>query len=477
MLFSVVTSFVVAQPVLAASPPPNDDFAAAIAVDDGFSEQRDTAGATLEPAEPQPSCIDVGSTVWYRFAPEGAGTFRISTTNSKFDTVLGVYVGNSLTTLTEVACNDDFDDRMQARLDLVADAGDTYFIQVGGYQAATGLLRFSVERVGPAPVQPPDNDDFADARVVNELVNEASTAGATIEDGEPPSCPSSSGFLEATVWYRLTTTEVIGFIIDTVGSDFDTVLAVYSGDALDDLELRACNDDRGFGEFQSRVQVRARAGETLYIQIGGYADGSPFFPVGSGQGSLRLSIDPHPVPSNDDFANATEIPQVPFAADQSTVVAAVEDDEPTGACAPIGSTVWYSFTAGDLGSLVASTHGSGFDTVLAVYTGSAVDDLALVACNDDLGTGLQSMASFVTEPGETYHIQIGGYLGVQGDLSFRLSTGAGVEGVAGASIDGEEQHVAFGDPLLGASGEYHRGADGGEVEVCPFVLCASLATP
>ena len=48
-----------------------------------------------------------------------------------------------------------------------------------------------------------------------------------------------------------------------------------------------------------------------------------------------------------------------------------------------GSSVWYSWTAPASASVTINTAATPLDTVLAVYTGSAVNALTLVAANDD----------------------------------------------------------------------------------------------
>jgi len=59
--------------------------------------------------------------------------------------------------------------------------------------------------------------------------------------------------------------------------------------------------------------------------------------------------------------------------------------------------------------LQADTHGSDFDTVLAVYTGSAVNNLTQIATNDNAEAGIEtSELSFQFNPGVTYHIVVDG---------------------------------------------------------------------
>ena len=63
--------------------------------------------------------------------------------------------------------------------------------------------------------------------------------------------------------------------------------------------------------------------------------------------------------------------------------------------------------------MTISTAGSGVDTVLGVYTGSAITGLTQVTCNDDIDPNppfnRQSQVTFSATAGTTYRIQIGSY--------------------------------------------------------------------
>jgi hypothetical protein len=77
---------------------------------------------------------------------------RLTTQGSDFDTVLGVYVGDSLAGLTAVASNDD-DRGRQSATDFLATAGTTYSIAVAGYHAWTGHVALALDSLG-APRRP-----------------------------------------------------------------------------------------------------------------------------------------------------------------------------------------------------------------------------------------------------------------------------------------------------------------------------------
>ncbi|MEO6207211.1 MAG: hypothetical protein ABIP77_04580 [Candidatus Limnocylindrales bacterium] len=119
------------------------------------------------------------------------------------------------------------------------------------------------------------------------------TRGAA-EDAEVPitACPEGPGDdFGRTLWYSIAGTG--GTItIDTAGSNFDTLLAVYVRDDADLMEV-ACNDDV-FGDpvgstYQAAVTLETEVGTTYLIQVGGYRQ-SFFFIRDPQYGLLRLVV-------------------------------------------------------------------------------------------------------------------------------------------------------------------------------------------
>ncbi len=121
---------------------------------------------------------------------------------------------------------------------------------------------------------PPNNDNFADALtfIGNPLIATRNTLGATLENGEPvPTCDPTAG---KSIWYYWTapTADNRYFVdIDTVGSNYDTILDVFSGNSMSELTSLGC--DYGTSEADwtdSAVSFEALAGETYYMRISGW---------------------------------------------------------------------------------------------------------------------------------------------------------------------------------------------------------------
>jgi hypothetical protein len=277
------------------------------------------------------------------------------------------------------------------------------------------------------PGTPPNNDNFAAATPVSTLPSslQANTTAATTEPGEPIvlNCAGTSTLIRNTVWYRFTPTITGSVSIDTFGSNFDTVLAVYTGSSLANLNQVACNNDTtqpGTSNVrQSRVSLTVTAGTTYHVQMGGVPPGG----LEEGFGNLVVNFrSAPPPPANDNFAAAIPVSTLPTSFPPiDTTSATTEPGEPTAlflcGSQSIGNTVWYTFTPVVATTLTVDTAGSTFDTIVAVYTGNPVSSLTVVACNDDPPDGgSQARLSFLAGAGTTYRVQVGGFLGAFGNL-------------------------------------------------------------
>ncbi len=121
-------------------------------------------------------------------------------------------------------------------------------------------------------------------------------------------------------------------------------------------------------------------------------------------------LGPVNVSGNDDFADAWVISVLPFEGQQSTADFTTETGEPEPDCTfSVRKTAWYSFTPIASGTIIVDTLGSSFDTVLVAYTGSTLDALTPLDCDDDALPGLLSQVSFPVTAGSTYHVQVGSW--------------------------------------------------------------------
>lgn len=121
-----------------------------------------------------------------------------------------------------------------------------------------------------APQTRPSNDDFATATAISGTASSltGSNIAATKQPGEPPHANNAGG---ASVWYRWQATGSGTATLTTAGSNYDTLLAVYSGTSMNALTAIASNDDERTPDIlTSRVTFNAVAGTTYYIAVDGY---------------------------------------------------------------------------------------------------------------------------------------------------------------------------------------------------------------
>ena len=141
---------------------------------------------------------------------------------------------------------------------------------------------------------------------------------------------------------------------------------------------------------------------------------------------------PTPTPSpppNDNFANAQVLTGCLGSVTGTNIAATKEAGEPNNPDSPTSiRSVWYRWQAPGTGSVTIDTLGSDFDTVLAVYTGSSVSGLTLVANNDDAvpNSVLTSSVTFSATQGTIYQITVngfdnGGSLGDTGNIKLNWS--------------------------------------------------------
>ena len=113
--------------------------------------------------------------------------------------------------------------------------------------------------------------------------------------------------------------------------------------------------------------------------------------------------------ANDAFSGAVVIRDSIGSTASSTIAATREVGEPTHGGYNPSASIWYRWTAPNDGSLVVDTRVSGFDTLLGVYIGSAVNALTTVATNDDAPGGTWSRVVVSVQAAVTYFIAIDGY--------------------------------------------------------------------
>ncbi len=298
-----------------ADPPTNDSFATAQKAKPApgvpVVRTASTVEATVEIDEPQPDCVGIGNTVWYKIPiADHDRVIAVDTKGSDFDTVVAVYrvtPGAGIAGLQQVDCADDSfrasaDPVRQGRAAFTALAGVKYRVQVGGCCdpdfAESGSLKVKFSEVIGLV-----NDDPGGAIAVTTLpttLTGKNRNATTFPGGNPP--PPDPELLDCfdsiyghTVWYKVEFPADTIVVVDTTGSDFDTVLAVYeeTGPGFSGLTFLDCNDDNIL--LESQVTFLAEAGKKYQIQVGGFAGDNGHLSISFSEGGPASASPAGPV--------------------------------------------------------------------------------------------------------------------------------------------------------------------------------------
>jgi Divergent InlB B-repeat domain len=376
----------------------NDEFSAATTLEGGLPlyGSVDNRFATKQVGEPDHAGDPGGHSVWFDWTPTSSGPVWMSTCNTRggLDPVIGVYTGATVDALAPVASNDNAPDAREqcsptdSGVEVDAFAGTTYRIAVDGKGGTVGTTGLEIEG---APV----DDDFEHAISLGATksgTERVSNRFATVQPGEPQIAGVAGGH---SIWFKWTAPRSGTYDIDTCGSAIDTMLGVYTGNAVNALTPVASNDEGG-GECSpgSRVVFDATAGTVYRIAVDG---------KGGAVGSIDLHLDQ--APGNDNFADAVAIqPGVGFWS-AVTTLATAQSGEP----APAGHSVWFEWTPSVSGGTSIEACGVGFVPAIGVFTGDELASLAPVPSVDVDGECAKGTTiEFTAVVGTTYRIAIGG---------------------------------------------------------------------
>ncbi|HEX8834846.1 MAG TPA: S8 family serine peptidase, partial [Abditibacteriaceae bacterium] len=413
--------------------PANDMFANSVVLSPaaGGKITGNNMGTTLEANEPTPTYSRSGQSIWYKWMAPSDGAVTFDTDGSAIDTHLGVYTGNGLSLLLEVAENDDdssVSGRLTSKVRFTTVAGTLYYIRIDGpaygwgEASTTYPLTHGAITVNWSFVAAPANDMFASAATLSGTdghVN-GTTVGASLEVDEENPTYSSGG---KSIWYKWTAPFTGAATFDTdgsrnaLGNPYNTMLSVYTGTQVNALELITENDDDAQRDpaLSSRVRFSAVAGTVYRIRIDNadYASGDNAQSYNKQHGDVTLKWNLIAGPANDLFRNSVVLsPATAGRVVSTTVGASLEAGEENPTYSLGGQSIWYKWTAPRSGQFVVSTAGSTnalgseYDTYLSVYAGSAVNALQSVDENDNDGNFATSRVTFDAEISTAYYIRV-----------------------------------------------------------------------
>jgi C1A family cysteine protease len=253
----------------------------------------------------------------------------------------------------------------------------------------------------------PRNDDFNNAIAISNpggkiRFKETIDVSAATTASDDPTFPFSAGAItgESTVWYRFTTVNSGTLVVNTAGSNYDTVAGVWTGSRGSLTRVR-WNDNASTSVKTSRISFTASANTTYYISVASRR--------GAGKSlTFTMTFTPPTAPNNA-VENAIRIPYTSSGANYAEIrdiwSATTVSSDPkfplsTGDTSGY-RTVWYTIRPTSSGTLRVNTQGSNFDTLLGVYRGTRQ-----YAWDDDSGGNKTSSINIRLAGQVTYRILV-----------------------------------------------------------------------
>jgi hypothetical protein len=342
--------------------PPNDNFANAQDLGNGATANSsgDNRAAGVESGEPDPvPGSTTRATVWYRWTAPSADRVTIDVCSASFSGDVAVYTGTALADLTEVAQGTP---SSRCQVSFVPAGDTTYRIVVDGLSTKKGTFSLTLEQgVQRHPL----------------TIDKSLGTGSGTVKSSPSGIDCGSACqhsYDAGTHVSLTATPASG-----------QTFAGWSGD---------CS-----GTATCEVTLsQARSVIATFTASGGAA------------------------PANDAFASTQDLGSGATATASGTNRGAtVEAGEPDpGPGFTSRASVWYRWTAPASGQVTIDVCSTSFSAGIAVYTGTAVDQLTDVAHG---GLGNPCQISFAATSGTEYRIAVDGILGQTGAFSLALDQG------------------------------------------------------
>lgn len=389
--------YTVERLVNVAGKPSNDDFAAATLINStsGGAVEGTLLGAGTETSEPGKSG---GCSVWYRWTSSSARQAIVAFAQGlESDIQFEVFSGASLASLVTVPA-EAFEVQGVKFVGLSNQPNQTLYFRVSSTNTIAGRFKFGIWNAST-----PSNDARSAAKTiatnVELYIDDADSTRATVDAGEPNHAGVLGGH---SLWWKFTAPARGKLTVDTEGSLFDTVVAIYPDGSNASL---AANDDASFWGQWSEATAAVAEGDTVFIAVDGFKGAS---------GSVRLRAR-FVRDSNDSYASATVL-RAGTGEYGSNVSATAEPGEPAHDGDRAGASVWYKWTApsGGKATLTVFPITAGLNLKAAVYAkdGNAVSDVGTYRVNSaadmTTGGGQPLVIRFDAAAGQEYRIAIDG---------------------------------------------------------------------
>lgn len=349
--------------------------------------------ATSEPGEPLHAGKPGGKSMWMTWVPTLSGVAIVSTIGSSFDTLLAIYQGNTLTSLTSLVSDDESGGYHTSSTTFNVVGGTPYIIAVDGAGGQSGriILNCNViltsQSVATVLAQPLDNTVGTNMSATFSVnASGSSLSYQWFFDGT--AIPGATGW---TYSMNTVTPSAVGVYQVKVQSGTQVIYGQPAQLQINYSDTGVDSNARAYDKLSDAVFEQAVIAGAHYHTLSAPARGF--------SGTQIFST-----------YNSTQDP-----------------GEPENCGVPGGASSWFAYQPPYNGLLTIDTDGSTFDTLLGVYTGDGNDfsTLVSVACDNNSGTnGRTSKVVFNATGGTTYWIAVDGVNGAYGTvyLHYNLST-------------------------------------------------------
>ncbi|MDB6057866.1 MAG: hypothetical protein JWO95_1710, partial [Verrucomicrobiales bacterium] len=351
-------------------------------------------GATSEASEPLHAGKPGGKSMWLTWVPTLSGVATVSTIGSSFDTLLAIYQGTSLTSLTNIVSDDETGGFHNSQVSFNVTGGKSYIIAVDGAAGQSGNIILNcnialLQSVATVLQQPVDKTVGTN----NGASFTVDASGSSLNYQWYFNGAAISGATGWTYTLNTVTPSAVGVYQVKLQSGSQVIFGTPA-------QLQINFSDTG-------VDANARAYDKL-------ADAF-FAQIAATQAQGRI--------------HSKAAPARGFTGTQvfSTYNSTQDPGEPENCGVPGGASSWFVYQPPYSGMLTIDTDGSNFDTLLGVYTGNGNDfsSLVSVACDNNSGTnGRTSKVTFNAVGGTIYYIAVDGVNGAYGTvyLHYNLTT-------------------------------------------------------
>ena len=374
------------------------------------SIQANNTGAGTEAGEPKHGGKTGGRSLWLSWVAPTNGVAKFETEGSQFDTLLAAYRFNSTndTTLDKLLLVSGADDsegfERESEIEFGVQAGQRYEIAVDGYYGRSGPveLNWHFEPTASAPpliLGVPADRSAKPGDPVLLSVQLTNLGGAQLQ------------------WY------FNGDELEPNVTSTNLLIASLQISNVGRYKLRVRVDGQDYFLPPTEVQINTD-GATNTLARGKLLDAPDSGLIGGGNGSGPLVRAGRLGPGGTGVVRGYNGSQI-----FNTTYATVDTNEPPHCGISNGVSYWLIYQPPTNGTITLDTIGSGYDTVMEVYTyNSALNgyqDLIPIACdNNGVGTNGAARVQFAVVKSRQYIVAVEGVNGARGTawLNYSLNT-------------------------------------------------------